>query len=138
MIKKPHIVLSSTAVLSLSLAQFASAGAGSNTGPFGFEPIAVSAAGNGSDFNPSAPWIIPEGFTQFIVSDESDLNIYLEPTQSGGRSNDWNDMNTVNETGRKAGRYLYRTHEVRGSAGNGGTGGSAGTASGGAAGSRGG
>ncbi len=31
-------------------------------------------------------------------------------------ANDWNDMNTVNETRMHAGRYLYRTHEVRGGA----------------------
>ena len=42
-----------------------------------------------------------------MVSGETQLNIY-----DGGRD-DWNDMNTVNETGRQAGRYLYRTHEVR-------------------------
>ncbi len=42
-----------------------------------------------------------------IVSDETDLNIY-----DGGRD-DWPDMNTVNETGPMAGRFLYRTHELR-------------------------
>lgn len=52
------------------------------------------------------PWVIPKGFVQSIISDESDLDIYPE-------SNDWNDMITVNETGKYAGRYLYRTHEVR-------------------------
>jgi hypothetical protein len=31
----------------------------------------------------------------------------------GGGLDDWHDMNTVNETGRHAGRYLYTTHEVR-------------------------
>jgi secreted PhoX family phosphatase len=49
--------------------------------------------------------VIPAGFTQSIVSDESDLDIYV--------GTDWNDMNTVNETKTQAGRYLYRTHEVR-------------------------
>lgn len=78
----------------------------SSTGPFGFNPIDASASSAG--WNPAAPWKIPTGFTQSVVSDESDLNIY-----DGGRD-DWNDMNTVNETGRQAGRYLYRTHEVRG------------------------
>jgi secreted PhoX family phosphatase len=84
-------------------------------------PIAGSAAGDGTDFDPGAPWIVPDGFTQYTVSDETDLDIYKDPTQSGGRSNDWHDMNTVNETGRHAGRYLYRTHEVRGNAERGGT-----------------
>ncbi len=77
----------------------------SETGPFGFSPIAASA--DKVNWNPGSPWVIPEGFSQSIVSDESDLNIY------GDGHDDWNDMNTVNETGRMAGRYLYRTHEVR-------------------------
>ena len=77
----------------------------STTGPFGFQPIAESATSAGWD--PTAPWLIPEGFAQSVVSDETDLNIY-----DAGRD-DWNDMNTVNETGRHAGRYLYRTHELR-------------------------
>jgi hypothetical protein len=68
----------------------------STTGPFGFDPIDSSASSAGWD--PAAPWKIPAGFTQSVVSDETDLNIY-----DGGRD-DWNDMNTVNETGRKAGR----------------------------------
>ena len=93
---------------------------GHRAGPFRFDPIAGSAAGDGSDFDIDAPWIIPEGFEQFRVSDESDLDLYLLPTTSAGRSNDWHDMNTVNETGRQAGRYLYRTHEVRGNAERGG------------------
>lgn len=90
----------------------------SGTGPFGFTPIADSA--NGAVFNPNAPWLIPNGFTQRIVSDESNLDIYKDPT-TGANSNDWHDMNTANETGQHAGRYLYRTHEVRGNAERGGT-----------------
>lgn len=74
-------------------------------GPFKFEAIAESAYN--ATWNPLAPWLIPQGFTQTVVSNESDLNIY-----DNGRA-DWPDMNTVNETGKKAGRYLYRTHEVR-------------------------
>jgi len=97
------------------------AGGGPNTGPFGFSPIAGSAKGDGSDFDVDAPWILPEGFSQHRVSDESDLDVYLQPTTSGNRSNDWNDMNTVNETGPRAGRYLYRTHEVRGNSERGGS-----------------
>ncbi|RLA46662.1 MAG: hypothetical protein DRR06_04540 [Gammaproteobacteria bacterium] len=77
----------------------------SKTGIFGFTPIPESA--NKANWNPKAPWLIPEGFSQSIVADETALNIY------GGGINDWNDMNTVNETGTSAGRYLYRTHEVR-------------------------
>jgi len=73
---------------------------------FDFEPIDSSA--NSADWNPAAPWKLPEGFTQRVVSDESALNIY-----DGGRD-DWHDMNTANETGPQAGRFMYRTHEVRG------------------------
>ena len=80
-------------------------------GPMGFNPIPSSAYSEittDTDTLNNEPWVIPEGFSQSIVSDESDLDIYL--------ANDWHDMNTVNETGKHAGRYLYRTHEVRGGA----------------------
>lgn len=90
-------------------------------GPFGDGTIPASAAGDGSDFVPAAPWILPEGYHQEIVTDESDLNIYLDPTIGNGNSNDWHDMNTLNETGKHAGRFLYTTHEVRGNAERGGT-----------------
>ena len=81
-------------------------GKSSHAGKFGFTPINASA--NSADWDPTAPWKLPRGFRQSVVSDESDLNIY-----DNGR-NDWHDMNVVNETGMDAGRYLYRTHEVRG------------------------
>lgn len=68
---------------------------------------ALDESANSDAWNPSAPWKLPKGFTQWVVSDETALNIY-----DGGR-NDWHDMNTVNETGIYAGRYLYRTHELR-------------------------
>lgn len=77
----------------------------SQTGPFGFEPISASA--DSATWNPAAPWKLPQGFTQSVVADEGDLDIY-----DSGRD-DWHDMNTVNETGKHAGKYLYRTHEVR-------------------------
>lgn len=79
-------------------------------GPMGFEPIAGSAYDPAADLD--APWTVPAGYRQEIVADETALDIY--PDQS-----DWHDMNTVNETGRRAGRYLYRTHEVRGTPGGG-------------------
>ena len=76
------------------------------TGPMAFDPIAGSAYGLQADPSiPTAPWVIPQGFSQTIVSDESDLNIYVGV--------DWPDMSVVNETKKHAGRYLYRTHEVR-------------------------
>lgn len=97
-------------VLTLVAAFAAQAHAGSVVnGPMSFNPIAASAYG--MDADPSIatePWVIPEGYVQSIVSDESTLDIYV--------THDWNDMNTVNETGKHAGRYLYRTHEVRGGA----------------------
>jgi len=68
---------------------------------------AIDSSANKDDWNPAAPWKLPKGFTQSIVSDETALNIY-----DNGRD-DWHDMNTVNETGMDAGRYMYRTHEVR-------------------------
>jgi secreted PhoX family phosphatase len=70
-----------------------------------FTPLIQSA--NSNDWDVSAPWKLPEGYTQSVVSDESDLNIY-----DGGRD-DWHDMNVVNETGPQAGRFMYRTHELR-------------------------
>jgi len=78
-------------------------------GPMAFDSISGSAYGqqNATDLN-TTPWVIPQGYSQSIISDESDLNIYV--------GTDWYDINTVNETQKHAGRYLYRTHEVRGGA----------------------
>ena len=78
-------------------------------GPMAFDPISASAyneATSDATILNSEPWVIPQGYRQVIVSDESALDIY--PGMS-----DWNDMNTVNETRKHAGRYMYRTHEVR-------------------------
>lgn len=72
---------------------------------FRFKGLETSA--NSVDWDASKPWKLAKGFTQYVVSDESDLNIY-----PGGRD-DWHDMNVVNETGPQAGRFMYRTHEVR-------------------------
>ena len=51
------------------------------------------------------PLKLPAGFSQHILSDETHLDIY--------KGNDWTDMQVLNEDGKDAGRYLYRTHEVR-------------------------
>jgi len=87
-------------VLTLVAAFAAQAHAGSVVnGPMSFNPIAASAYG--MDADPSiatTPWVIPEGYVQSIVSDESDLDIYV--------AHDWNDMNTVNENGKHAGRTM--------------------------------
>lgn len=100
----------STLVLTLVAAFAANVHAGSVVnGPMSFNPIAASAYGMENDADiATTPWVIPEGYVQSIVSDESDLDIYV--------AHDWTDMNTVSETGRHAGRYMYRTHEVRGGA----------------------
>lgn len=97
-------------VLSMAAAFAVNAQAASTVkGPMFFKPIASSAYGMENDADmATSPWVIPEGFVQTIVSDETALDVYA--------GNDWNDMNTVNETGKQAGRYLYRTHEVRGGA----------------------
>ena len=89
----------------------------SNSGPMGFTPIAGSAGyadGTSGSWDPAAPWNVPSRFEQELVSGEltdrcggAGLNVYGSPLD------DWEDMNTVNETGAQAGRYLYRTHEVR-------------------------
>lgn len=79
--------------------------ASAGNGPMPFTPLPGSAYGVAYD--DASPWVIPAGYHQYDVSTEADLDIY--PGAS-----DWNDMNTVNETGKRAGRYLYRTHEVRG------------------------
>lgn len=68
---------------------------------------AIDSSANSADWNPASPWKLPKGYTQTVVSDETDLNVF-----DGGRD-DWNDMNTVNETGPMAGRFMYRTHELR-------------------------
>lgn len=76
-------------------------------GPMAFHSIAGSAYGREHDADiDTAPFLLPEGFQQRVVSSERDLNIYV--------GSDMLDMNTLNETGEQAGRYLYRTHEVRG------------------------
>jgi hypothetical protein len=102
-------MIKSTLALSLGAAFAANVHAGFVVdGPLSFNPIAASAYGMQADRSiATKPWVIPEGFAQSIVSDEADLNLY--------RANDRHDMNTVNETGNQAGRYLYRTHEVRAS-----------------------
>jgi hypothetical protein len=77
-----------------------------------FQPIAGSAYGREGDADiDTLPFLIPVGYQQRVVSSERDLNLYA--------GSDMLDMNTVNESGRQAGRYLYRTHEVRpGAVGN--------------------
>ena len=97
-------------LLGLAMACTAQAQPGCCTkGPMAFHPISGSAYGRENDADiDTAPFLIPEGYLQRIVSSERELNIY--------DGSDRPDMNTVNETGAHAGRYLYRTHEMRGGA----------------------
>ena len=101
MMKKTFLA-SAVAAAVMGCAAFA---VNADKGGFGFKALDESA--NAANWNPTAPWKLPKGFTQSVVADETDLNIY-----DGGRD-DWHDMNVVNETGPQAGRFLYRTHELR-------------------------
>jgi len=72
--------------------------------PFQFEPLASSAActiGGAGAFPLEQPFVLPPGFQQTIIAREGD----------GGSTDNW-DMNTLNETGPHAGRFLYRSHET--------------------------
>lgn len=89
-----------TAGILVGLAAQATAG----SGPMDFDPIDGSAYGQeGADW--TEPFVVPDGYTQTLVADETTLDVYPG-------ADDLTDMNTVNETGRHAGRYLYRTQEV--------------------------
>lgn len=112
-------IISGATAVGLTLALAASAGAaplhsdddgnrdrgGDRGRTFAFTPLAGSAYGQAST-DWTEPFLLPDGYTQHLVADETALDIY-----SGG-VDDLTDMTTVNETGRQAGRYLYRTHEV--------------------------
>jgi len=72
---------------------------------FSFEPLPASTAcvpGGGVGTAPNEqPFLLPQGFVQAVFAREGD----------GGAPDNF-DMNTLNETGRQAGRFLYRTHET--------------------------
>ncbi|WP_447925665.1 alkaline phosphatase PhoX [Georgenia muralis] len=94
-----------TGALTAGLLVTVAAQAGAADGPMAFEPVDGSAYDQQStDWD--VPLVAPEGFTQELVADETVLDIY------DGGTDDLTDMNTVNETGPQAGRYLIRTHEV--------------------------
>lgn len=89
-----------SAVMLLGVASAANAG----NGPMGFDPIDGTPYGEATaDW--VEPFVIPTGYTQQLVADETVLDIYPG-------ADDLTDMNTVNETGQQAGRFLYRTHET--------------------------
>ena len=101
MITKHLLATAITAALTVTSAVHAD----DRNNSFNFKAIDSSA--NAADWDATAPWKLPKGYTQTIVSDETNLNIY-----DGGRD-DWHDMSTVNETGPMAGRFMYRAHELR-------------------------
>jgi hypothetical protein len=71
---------------------------GDESGSFVFEPIAASAVcTNGG--SATQPLVLPSGFEQSIIASEPDVQNAI-------------DMNTENETGVQAGRYLYRVSEA--------------------------
>lgn len=97
---KKHLTIAAAAATLVGLAGPAYAA----NGPFAFEPIDGSAYTQQST-TWEQPLVAPDGLTQQLVADETVLDIY-------GGADDLTDMNVQNETGVRAGRYLYRTHEV--------------------------
>jgi hypothetical protein len=71
---------------------------GTARGPFQFTPLPSSAACTDGG-NPTQPLLLPPGYTQTAIASEPQYP-------------DVPDMQTLNETGAQAGRYLYRTHET--------------------------
>ncbi len=67
-------------------------------GQFKFTPLPASAVCGPST---EQPFLLPPGYAQTVIAREGD----------GGTLDLW-DMNTQNETGSQAGRFLYRTHEI--------------------------
>jgi uncharacterized protein len=96
-------------------------------GPLGIQaPVLSNGLGTFSDFTPLSssascvappstlpafatyqPFVLPAGYEQSILLDE--IGDFAPVAGTGANLP---DMNTLNETGPHAGRYLYRTHEV--------------------------
>lgn len=93
-----------SALAATAIVGFVAPAAVAATGPFDFTPIAGSAYGQAST-DWTEPYVLPEGYSQSLVSDETVLDVYPG-------IDDLHDMNTQNETGPQAGRYLYNTYEV--------------------------
>lgn len=66
---------------------------------FQFTPLAASAVCTIPGGDPVKPFVIPTGYEQVVIASE--------PAYA-----DNGDMNTQNENGPQAGRYLYRPHEL--------------------------
>ena len=69
------------------------------SGPFQFTPLATSAACTIPGGDPVKPLVLPAGYDQLVLASEPAFA-------------DVGDMNTQNENGRQAGRFVYRPHEV--------------------------
>lgn len=78
---------------------FASSSA-AGSGAFQFEPLASSAVCTTPGGNPVEPLVLPAGYAQTILASEPQFGDLI-------------DMNTQNETGPHAGRYLYRVTETQ-------------------------
>jgi hypothetical protein len=94
----------SSIAASMSIAALAHSDGSPVRGPFRFQPLATSTAcdaGGAGAYPAEQPFVLPPGFIQTVIAREGD----------GGSTNNW-DMNTLNETGRRAGQLLYRTHET--------------------------
>jgi hypothetical protein len=90
--------------VSAAVMQLGAQGGSPGRGPFQFQPLASSAAcviGGAGAPGAEQPFILPTGFVQTVIAREGD----------GGTTDNW-DMNTLNETGPHAGRFLYRSHET--------------------------
>jgi len=71
-----------------------------------FTPLASSTACVGEPSGKQAePFVIPTGYNQQVVAEEGDPG-------TNANTDNW-DMNTQNEFGKDAGRYVFRTHENR-------------------------
>jgi hypothetical protein len=88
----------------MSIAAIAQSDSSPTGGPFQFTPLAASAAcvpGGAGVYPAEQPFVLPLGFIQTVIAREGD----------GGSTDNW-DMNTLNETGARSGRLLYRSHET--------------------------
>jgi uncharacterized protein len=97
------VLVVAVAVSVLATAAMAASGQAVNTAADytpgqSFEPLATSAACAPAT---DAPFTLPAGYDQQVAVQEGD----------GGTIDLW-DMNTQNEFGKDAGRYVYRTHET--------------------------
>src|SRR5215211_1431429 len=100
--RRSFLVSGGIAVAIVLVLIVAGIGRAESAGQFQFEPLPTSTpCTNGG--NPAQPFVLPAAYTQAAIASEPQFP-------------DLPDMNTQNETGSDAGRYLYRTHETAGSA----------------------